>query len=246
MSMRLVAGGALVVFAALIAGRKFGPVRRLRGLPVRYAAAGAGDRTADRRMALATRVSVALAGCAAALLIGGWWGVLAGGLVACVVDRLLRRTVARSFHKERERAAADLPLAADLLAAALRAGMPVDRAATAVGAAIEGPLGTRLTRAGRALRLGASAEDGWRYVADVAGADRLVRAAVRSTASGSALAGALIRLADDLRAARAVAADASARRAGVLMVLPLGLCFLPAFVLAGLVPVVVAVLGDVW
>jgi len=28
-------------------------------------------------------------------------------------------------------------------------------------------------------------------------------------------------------------------------VLPLGLCFLPAFVLAGLVPVIVAVLGDV-
>ena len=38
---------------------------------------------------------------------------------------------------------------------------------------------------------------------------------------------------------------AAARRSGVLIVLPLGLCFLPAFVLAGLVPVVVAVLGDV-
>ncbi len=41
------------------------------------------------------------------------------------------------------------------------------------------------------------------------------------------------------------AVDAAARRAGVLIVLPLGLCFLPAFVLAGLVPVLVAVLGDV-
>ena len=38
---------------------------------------------------------------------------------------------------------------------------------------------------------------------------------------------------------------AAARTAGVLVVLPLGLCFLPAFVLAGLVPVVVAVVGDV-
>ena len=52
-------------------------------------------------------------------------------------------------------------------------------------------------------------------------------------------------LADDLRADRAVAAEAAAQRAGVLIVLPLGLCFLPAFLLAGLVPVVVAVLGDV-
>jgi pilus assembly protein TadC len=39
--------------------------------------------------------------------------------------------------------------------------------------------------------------------------------------------------------------EAAARRAGVLVVLPLGLCFLPAFVFAGLVPVIVAVLGDV-
>ncbi|HEX7746632.1 MAG TPA: secretion system protein, partial [Micromonosporaceae bacterium] len=53
------------------------------------------------------------------------------------------------------------------------------------------------------------------------------------------------RVADDLRADRAAAAEAAARRAGVLVVLPLGLCFLPAFILAGLVPVIVAVLGDV-
>ncbi|MEU8614146.1 secretion system protein, partial [Actinoplanes sp. NPDC048791] len=57
--------------------------------------------------------------------------------------------------------------------------------------------------------------------------------------------GALTRLADDLRGDRSVAVEAAAHRAGVLIVLPLGLCFLPAFVLAGLVPVVVAVLGDV-
>ncbi|PWU49675.1 secretion system protein, partial [Micromonospora globispora] len=55
----------------------------------------------------------------------------------------------------------------------------------------------------------------------------------------------LTRLADDLRADRSTAAEAAARRAGVLIVLPLGLCFLPAFILAGLVPVIVAVLGDV-
>jgi pilus assembly protein TadC len=58
------------------------------------------------------------------------------------------------------------------------------------------------------------------------------------------LAGALSRLAEDLRADRLVRAEAAARRAGVLIVLPLGLCFLPAFLLAGIVPVIVAVLGD--
>jgi pilus assembly protein TadC len=79
----------------------------------------------------------------------------------------------------------------------------------------------------------------------VPGAARLIAAAVRTSASGAALAGALGRLADDLRADRAVSAESAARRAGVFIVLPLGLCFLPAFILAGLTPVVVAVIGDV-
>jgi pilus assembly protein TadC len=55
----------------------------------------------------------------------------------------------------------------------------------------------------------------------------------------------LRRIADDLRAARHADVEAAAQRAGVLIVLPLGLCFLPAFVLAGIAPVIVAVLGDV-
>jgi pilus assembly protein TadC len=59
------------------------------------------------------------------------------------------------------------------------------------------------------------------------------------------MAGALGRVAADLRAARRADAEAAAQRLGVLVVLPLGLCFLPAFLLTGVVPVVVAVLGDV-
>ncbi|MEV6931670.1 hypothetical protein AB0M46_45255, partial [Dactylosporangium sp. NPDC051485] len=35
------------------------------------------------------------------------------------------------------------------------------------------------------------------------------------------------------------------RRVGVLAVLPVGLCFLPAFVLTGVIPVVIAVVHDV-
>jgi Flp pilus assembly protein TadB len=233
---RIVAAGSLVVVAALEAGRRAsGSERRLRALDP------------QRRSAMPlVRVTALLAGAAVALIVGGWVGVLAGVSLAFAVDYGLRRLPSGASHQERLRAAADLPLAADLLAAALRAGAPVDRAATAVGTAIGGPLGVRLVRVGRALRLGAAPDEAWRYLTDVAEADRVVRAAVRSSVSGAALAGSLSRLADDLRSARATAADAAARRAGVLVVLPLGLCFLPAFVLAGLVPVIVSVLDDVW
>jgi pilus assembly protein TadC len=192
---------------------------------------------------------VALFGLVPALVIGGWsgvvLGVVAGPVLGLTLARWLARQPSRRIVADERRVAADLPFAADLLAAALRAGAAPDVAARCVAAAIAGPMGERLGRVERALRLGARADEAWCYLGDAEGATRVVAAAVRSQHSGAAFAGALGRLADDLRADRLIAADAAARRAGVLIVLPLGLCFLPAFVLAGLVPVVVAVLGDV-
>lgn len=185
------------------------------------------------------------AGLLVAGLIGTWWGLAVGLLAGAATDHFLRRREPAHIRAERRAAAADLPLGADLLAAALRAGAPAERAAEAVADALGGPLGERLRRTGRSLRLGAGPAEAWSHLAEVRGADRLIGAAVRSSASGGALAGALSRLADDLRADRAVAVEAAAQRASVLIVLPLGLCFLPAFLLAGLVPVLVAVLGDV-
>lgn len=191
-------------------------------------------------------LGAALAGFAAGVLTGGWPGLAVGAVVVPVAWLALRRFEPAARRRERLAAAADLPIAADLLAAALRAGAPVQHAAEAVGQALGGPVGERLVGVARALADGAPAEQAWAGLADVAGAARLIRAAVRSAESGAALVGMLGRLAEDLRAARAASAEASARRLGVLVVLPLGLCFLPAFVLAGVVPVVVAVLGDVF
>lgn len=190
------------------------------------------------------RLVAVLAGLAAALLTGGWFGGLVGVAVGVAADRGLRRLEPAAVRIRRETEAADLPLAADLLAEALHGGAPVDRALASVAETLPGPLGERLAHVSRLLALGATPEQAWRQLAVVPGATRLVRAAVRSADHGGALAGTFRRLADDLRADRMVAADAASRRAGVLIVLPLALCFLPAFMLAGLVPVIIAVLGD--
>jgi Flp pilus assembly protein TadB len=192
------------------------------------------------RLLLATAVGLAVAG-----FLWTWWGVPVGVAAGVAAERWLRRREPAHRRAERLAAAADLPLGADLLAAALRAGAPVDRAVAAVAEALGGPLGERLQRTARSLRLGAEPAEAWGHLAEIKGTDRLIAGAVRSSASGGALAGALGRLATDLRADRAVTAEAAAQRAGVLVVLPLGLCFLPAFLLAGLVPVLIAVLGDV-
>jgi pilus assembly protein TadC len=190
-------------------------------------------------------LAAALAGTSLAVMSGGRSGAVLGVVVALALDRLLRRLEPAAVRARREAEAADLPLAADLLAAVLCGGAPVDRAAAAVGEALAGPLGDRLVLVARELRLGGGPAEAWAHLAPVPGADRLIRAAVRSAEHGGAMAGALTRLAADLRADRLVAVEAAAGRRGVLLALPLGLCFLPAFILAGMVPVIVAVLGDV-
>jgi pilus assembly protein TadC len=263
MSPAVAVAGCLAAVAllavAFFAGRR--PLRRLRALggappgvnpagsALRPAASETGDEAPEGarswRRPDAIRLAAGLGGLAVAVVLGGWSGLLAAVPAALLLDRLLRRIEPPTVRRRRLRETADLPLAADLLAAAMRAGAPVDRSVLAVAEALDGPLADRLARVGRLLRLGGGPEEAWEPLASVPGADRLTAAVLRSSNSGAALAGALTRLADDLRADRSTAAEAAARRAGVLIVLPLGLCFLPAFILAGLVPVVVAVLGDV-
>jgi pilus assembly protein TadC len=239
----------LVAAAVLVAvpGRGNRPASRLSRLPVRVAVLAPPPERAGGTAPLfdKVRLGAGLGGLAVAVVVGSWFGVLAGAGAAVVLDRGLRRLEPAARRERRLAEAAMLPLAADLLAVALRGGAPADRATAAVAEALPGPLGDRLARVGRVLSLGGTPAQAWAQIEAVPGADRLVRAAVRSAEHGSALAGALGRLAEDLRADRAIAAEAAARRAGVLIVLPLGMCFLPAFVLAGLVPVIVAILGDV-
>ncbi|GAA1761716.1 hypothetical protein GCM10009681_36070 [Luedemannella helvata] len=185
------------------------------------------------------------AGAALGYGLAGWVGLAAGVVAAAVGVAWLARQEPAAVRAEREAVRAELAYADALLAAALRAGAPPDRAAAEVADALGGPVGRRLGRVARALRLGATAEEAWAYLGDDPAVARVVRAATRAQHRGAAFAEALTRVADDLRAADVAAAEAAGQRAAVLIVLPLGLCFLPAFVLAGLVPVVVAVLGDV-
>ncbi|GIF74067.1 type II secretion system F family protein [Asanoa siamensis] len=199
---------------------------------------------ARRRPDLAKLGALASAA-ATTVLVDGWWGFALAAPAALVAHRAIGRLEPADAKARRLREEADAPICADLIAAALRAGAPVDVAVLSVADALGGPLRDRLTPVGRSLRLGAEPDEAWSHVAGMPGGPRIAAAAVRSSASGAALAGALTRLADDLRADRAAAMEAAARRAGVLIVLPLGLCFLPAFILAGLVPVIVALLGDV-
>jgi hypothetical protein len=68
-----------------------------------------------------------------------------------------------------------------------------------------------------------------------------VRALARATTTGAPLAAGVRELAAEMRERARWAALEQARRAGVRAVGPLAACFLPAFVLLGVVPVVAGV-----
>ncbi|WP_280397462.1 type II secretion system F family protein [Nocardia carnea] len=137
----------------------------------------------------------------------------------------------------------------DLLAACLRAGLPADAAVRAVLPTCPAPLAALLRRAADLLAMGADPATAWAVTppgADTAPEfEALARLARRSARSGSSLAAAVGELADEHRALVEEAATARAERAGVLIGGPLGLCFLPAFVCLGIVPVIVGLAGRV-
>jgi pilus assembly protein TadC len=176
--------------------------------------------------------------------------LLGGGLVAAVagigaggaLERLLRRSGAGP--DEGVRLARDLPVACDLLAVCLSAGAPVGAALAAVGEAVPGPLGERLAEVGGLYRLGAAPRRAWSGVPPPV--DALARTVVRAGESGSAVVPALQRLAADRRGSDRADTEAAVQRAGVWVLAPLGLCFLPAFLCLGVVPLVLGIAADVF
>ena len=139
----------------------------------------------------------------------------------------------------------------DVLAVCLAAGMAVSTAAAATTASAPPRLARVLRRAADMLALGADPSVAWASPPDLpsgsvdAQADALLRMARRSASSGAALAEGVAELAAQSRHDAAHAAAATAERAGVLIAGPLGLCFLPAFVCLGIVPVVAGLAGQV-
>jgi len=142
--------------------------------------------------------------------------------------------------------AAQVPAALDLFAACLSAGAAPEQALAAVGNAFESEVGQVLSAVARGGLLGAPVETAWApCLGDPVWAP-VARAVIRAHYSGAALTDVLVHQAADRRRALRSDAHAAAQRAGIHAVLPLGVCFLPAFVLVGVVPVVAGFAHTLW
>lgn len=198
----------------------------------------------SRSTAVSIGASIVMA-MAVALLLGDIGGVVAGAVVGVVSVIVLRRLQQRQHADDDEHLVGQLSVACDLMSALLSSGATPLAAANAVAEALGPPIAIPLREVAARLRLGAEPAAAWAPLATRDAGAPIAAAAVRAADSGAPLGDILRRVAVDLRRERRTALMARARVLGVRVVLPLGVCFLPAFLLVGVVPVVVTLIGHV-
>ena len=123
--------------------------------------------------------------------------------------------------------------------------MSDQRAIRSVALALDGAVVDELGMVHRALSLGTDPAEAWSMLEPESPLAPIARAFARSAQSGAPLSSLLAGVARELRSKHAASVEASARAVAVKSVAPLGLCFLPAFVLLGVVPLVASLFSQV-
>ena len=156
------------------------------------------------------------AGVVAALaILGPVTGGLASVIVAPVVAAGAAHLARRSRSRPDGRRISGLALTVDLLAAALRAGQPVDAALAAVAVTADSRTSAELAQVAGLMRLGADPPEAWEALLADPVLGGVARTACRSAQSGIRLAGSLEQLARELRAETRAAAQARAHRTAI-------------------------------
>jgi len=139
--------------------------------------------------------------------------------------------------------AADVAGVIDLLALTLRGGVGLVEAMETVAGRVGGLLGLHLQTVAAARRWGVEDATAW---ASVPSAWQPAARALRMAATaGVPPADVLARAADEVRRAEQQRLEVATATLGIRIVLPLGLAFLPAFVLTTVVPIVLALAHQV-
>lgn len=213
-----------------------------RGLRAR-AAERAGEEAPAllRRCALAAGVagaglaaSVPPSRAAVALPVGAWLGW-----------RIVEEAHERRREMSRARVRRAFPDAVERLTMCVLAGMSLERALRLVAPGTPGALGRAFGAGLRALDAGVPRSEAYARVAERAGIEevrRLVSALARAERLGSPVAGVLAEQARDARARLRAAAETEASTAPVRLLFPTALCFLPAFLLLTITPIVLSAL----
>lgn len=260
--IELATAAALTVLAVTLRWAPSG-TRPANGL---QEAAMASARWASRasRPTLRQVLGAAFAACAVGLFIGGAGGVIAGVITGVGLLVFGSRRVSENEMRARQRLIAAAPPAVDLFAAALAAGLLPADAASVVATAFNGggdsfggeagassdpaepvqEIAMRFAGAARALREGAEPEAAWRQLSVDAATAPVAAAALRASRTGAPASQTVAKAARDVWNGAEQAAQAQIRAVAVRATAPLALCFLPAFVLVGVVPTALGLLTE--
>lgn len=132
----------------------------------------------------------------------------------------------------------------ELLAVSLSAGAPMRTALEVVGGVQGAATAAVLSKVSGLLTMGVPEQLAWQELTDDQTWGPVARDVARSARSGTSLVEVLHVHADEARLVSQEGALKKARTAGVRSVVPLVACFLPAFVLVGLVPIIAGLLGE--
>jgi len=186
----------------------------------------------------------ALAFPAAWAFVGGPIGLVAGAAAAVVAWRVLGRAESPAARRRRRELERDLPPAVHLLGSCIAAGAATSTALDAVADALPGAVAEELSLIRHRLELGVDPLTVWRDVGQHPQLRPLGRSMARAHRSGASVRGAVEALATELAAQSHARTVSLARSVEVRASAPLGACFLPGFVLLGVVPMIVGVFAE--
>lgn len=166
-------------------------------------------------------------------------GIVVAVVAAPLAARLVGRLESASARARRLQIARQLPGAIDLLIAVLDAGRPPVDAFALVARATSEPLGHELALIAGRLSVTGDEQAVWEGLQAEPAFAALGRSFRRAGRSGMPVGRILGRLAEELRRERRAASRERARSVAVATAAPLGVCFLPAFFLIGIVPTII-------
>jgi Flp pilus assembly protein TadB len=233
---------AIALFTALSAAIStwcwFTPTASGRLRAVRAAARG---RTAKQRHVPAGPVVAVALSLTVAVMLGLGAAALTGVVLAVASPRISRWWSSRSQNSQRQALTLQVPTALALMVAAINAGRSPQGGLEAVRKATRGALGAELGRVVERLHASSDPVAVWSQLGDSPLA-AVGRAIARAEASGTAVSRALEDVAQELQRDRQRYRSELAERLGVLTTIPMGLCFLPGFMLVTVVPLLLGII----
>lgn len=175
--------------------------------------------------------------------------LLAGALsipAAPTVGRLAAETSTTNNPREPPQAPHPLHIAADieLFAACVESGLGLHTATSVVAEAAASDTASVWRKVSQLEAAGIAEREAFREMRAHDGFAELATIIESARQSGARIAPRCRELAVSVRADATDHARAAAERAGVLIALPLAVCFLPAFIVLGLAPVVISLATD--